>query len=323
MIRPSPQALVSMNPPPTDRCGVRDTWPYHAVNALAGRQATIVANIQLRELGIDRRVITRRLDRGALHEVHRGVYSLVPESARPPLAAEHAALLACGPTAVLSHATAAQLHGLRFSSRHPEQVEVTVVAADRRRPGVEIHRAAVLSAADQYRLRGLQVTSVARTLIDLAPAVHGDLALEHLLDQALKRTSATKIRDALARHPRRPGAPRLTRLLDPARPSADTWSIAEQRLLAMIRAADLPIPEANVALGGYVPDLLWRRQRVIVEFDSVIHHSGSAAFHDDRDRHNSLTAQGHQVIHVTWRQLTECPLQVLVWIAAALTRADG
>jgi very-short-patch-repair endonuclease len=312
-----------MNASRSDHRVVRRRWPDRTVAALAGRQSTIVSNAQLRALGIERTMITRRLARGALHEVHRGVYSLVLESARPSLAAEHAALLACGPRAVLSHATAAQLHGLRPVASSSVKVDVTVIGADRRRPGIEIRRTGALHPADRHRVSGLQVTSVARTLIDLAPATHSELALERLLDQALKRTSATKIRDALARHPARPGTQRVAALLDPTRPSADTWSAAERRLLARIREAGLPAPEANVPLAGYVPDLLWRRHRVIVEFDSLTHHSGPAAFHGDRDRHNALTAQGYQVIHVTWRQLTERPLHVLIWIGAALARADG
>ena len=86
----------------------------------------------------------------------------------------------------------------------------------------------------------------------------------------------------------------------------------------------MPSPESNVRLGPrYVPDLLWRAQRVIVEYDSEEHHMGRRPFHDDRTRHNDLTAaDGYQVLHVTFEHMAE-PLKVLVWVVRALARADG
>jgi very-short-patch-repair endonuclease len=114
---------------------------------------------------------------------------------------------------------------------------------------------------------------------------------------------------------------RLRALLDPRRPSSDTWSDREERLLQLIRRGGLPAPEVNVALGGYVPDLLWREKRVIVEYDSDQSHSGSAARRYDAIRHNALTAQGYRVIHISREDLDRHPEQVLVWIAIALARA--
>jgi very-short-patch-repair endonuclease len=294
-------------------------WPDRAIAELAARQQTIVAHAQLRALGAKPRTIAAARARGRLHPVHHGVSSLVPPSARPPLAAEHAALLACGPTAVLSHHTAANLHGLHASFN--AEVHVTVPATDRRRPGLIIHRTTTLHPQERIRVSGLPVTSVARTVIDLAPTIN-DRALERLIDRALKKTSRTKLTEALVRHHRRPGTPRVAALLDPDRPSSDTWSKREERLLRLIRHAGLAAPEVNVVLGPYIPDLLWRDQRVIVEYDSYDHHSGPAAFHHDRDRHNHFVALDYQVIHVTGRQLTARPAQVLAWIAAALALSD-
>ena len=70
-----------------------------------------------------------------------------------------------------------------------------------------------------------------------------------------------------------------------------------------------------------MPDLMWRQERVIVEFDSWAHHGGRGAFDADRARHNRLVADGWQIIHITWRQLADRPEQVLAWIAAALARS--
>lgn len=287
---------------------------------LAARQRGIVSRPQLLALGIDRGQVQRALARGRLHRVHRGVYALAPPQALAPLALEQAAVLACGPSAVLSHWSAARLHGLTLA--FDGRIDVSIATDNRHHPGLVIHRTnAPLHPGDRHRLHRLPVTALPRTLIDLARDLP-DRALEHALDEALRKASRAKIREALDRHPRRPGTPRLKALLDPARPSADTWSRAERRLLELIRRSRLPLPEANVSLGRYTPDLLWRQPRVIVEYDSIDVHSGPGAFHSDRDRHNDLTAAGYHVIHVTWRQLGERPEQVLVWIAAALALAQ-
>jgi very-short-patch-repair endonuclease len=203
-----------------------------------------------------------------------------------------------------------------------DELELTVVGADRRRPGLVIHRVRELSPADHLRLQRLPVTSVARTVLDLSVGLP-DRALEHMIDEALKRTSRARLAEAVGRHPGRPGTPRVKALLDPERPSSDTWSHAEERLLQLVRRAGLPVPEVNVLLGAYIPDLLWRERRIIVEFDSRAHHSGPAAVRRDAARHNDLTSQGYQIIHITWGDLVESPERVVAWIATALARAGG
>jgi very-short-patch-repair endonuclease len=297
-------------------------WPDRAVAELAGRQRTLITRRQLLVLGASSDAIDRALRRRRLHRVHQGVYSLVPAESRPQFAAEQAAVLACGPTAVLSRLSAARVHGLRLPAP-TAAVHVTVTDSDRSRPGIHIHTTSGLHPREHHRVQGLPVTSVARTLIDLAP-LYSARQLAPLVDQALRLTSRTKLIVVLDRHPRRPGTPRLRRLLDPARPSEDTRSKAEARLLAAIRRAGLPMPEANVPIGGYVADLLWREQRVIVEYDSEHYHSGPGVFHSDRARHNDLSAgAGYEVLHVTEEHLTRELERVIVWITQALTRAGG
>jgi very-short-patch-repair endonuclease len=296
-------------------------WPDRAIGEIAGRQHTDISRRQLLALGVSSEAIVRAVARGRLYRVHQGVYSLVPPRSRPPLAAEQAALLACGPSAVLSHHSAARLHGLRLPSR-VAAVQLTTTDSHRRdRAGVVVHRTSILDPRDRHRVQGLPVTSIARTLVDLAP-IYRARQLAPLVDQALRLTSRARLTETLERHPHRPGVPRLRRLLDPARPSADTWSKAEARLLAAIRRAGLPTPEANVPIGGYIADLLWREQRVIVEYDSERYHSGPAAFHRDRSRHHDLTAgTRYEVLHVTEAHIARELERVIVWVTLALSRA--
>jgi hypothetical protein len=298
-------------------------WPDRAIGELAGRQATIVSRAQLLGLGATSRTIGAALERGRLHRIHGGVYSLVAPRARPPLAAEWAAVLACGPHAVLSHRTAAVLHGLPVEAS--AVVEITLrpgVGRGRTRSGLRAHRTSSLRRGEVIRLRGLLVTSIPRVVIDLAAELD-DEPLARCVDRALTRTSRAKLTAALDQHARWPGTARLRAMLDPVRPSADTWSVAEARLLALIGRAGLPLPEANVRAGEFVPDLLWRAQSLIVEFDSWSFHGGPRSFERDRARHNAFEAQGYRVIHVTWQQLTRQPEKVLVWIATALARSAG
>ncbi|HTU32094.1 MAG TPA: hypothetical protein VMF07_22075 [Solirubrobacteraceae bacterium] len=298
-------------------------WPYRAVAETAGRQETMITRGQLIELGVAPRSVSNAAAVGRLYRVHQAVYSIAPPGVRPRLAPEHAALLACDHGSVISHWSAAWLHGL--SERQPPIVELTVVGErGRRRIGLVVHRAATVNRVDLTRVGRLPCTTVARTLIDISPTV-GDEQLEPLVDRALRLTSRNTMLSALERAGHRPGTGRLRALLDPERPSAEAWSRAERRLLKLIQASGLPLPEGNVTLGdrGRIPDLMWRSQRVIVEYDSWDYHSGPAAFHADRERHNQLTAQGYQVLHVTYRVLRDHPEQILVWVARALGRSEG
>jgi very-short-patch-repair endonuclease len=202
-------------------------------------------------------------------------------------------------------------------------VHVTIIGGrtGRNRAGIRVHQTAVLDRRDVRRHQRLPVTAPARTLLEIAPGV-SDCELERAVDEALSRrlTSRTAIRDMLRRHPGRPGAPRLRALAADVRPSTVTRSDAEERLLALVRRAGLPMPECNATLGDYRPDLLWRDQRVIVELDGYPFHRGRSSFEGDRRRDNELRGAGFQTIRVTRRQVDEEPERVLVWLATALAR---
>jgi very-short-patch-repair endonuclease len=156
-------------------------------------------------------------------------------------------------------------------------------------------------------------------LLDVAPLVSGR-RLELALDTAVARqiTSPTAIRDTLARHPRRPGVPKLRALLDPQRPFSMTESPGQERLLATIRRAGLPAPETEQWIGRYRADLMWRDARLVVEYDGRGWHGTWRRFERDRARDNWLSNHGWRVIRVTGRQLDEEPERVLVWIATEL-----
>jgi very-short-patch-repair endonuclease len=140
--------------------------PDMALAEIASRQHGVITLEQLFGVGLDKSAITRRVQAGRLHRVHRGVYAF----GNPNLSREGhwlAAVLACGEGAVLSHQSAAALHNLSRPS--PCLVHVTVPGRNgrSRRKGIVIHRSTTLAPADTTTQRGIPATTVARTLRDL------------------------------------------------------------------------------------------------------------------------------------------------------------
>ncbi len=167
---------------------------------LADRQHGVVARAQLLEMGLGRRVIDHRLKRGALHPVHRGVYA-VGHRVLSMEARWMAAVLVGGEGAVLSHRSAAELWGMRTSTR--SRIEATVPRRCHPRPGVQLHF--VLVPFDEVTtVRGIPVTTVPRTVLDLA-AVVGRRHVERALHEAEVRRLGDRLSldDLVARHPGR------------------------------------------------------------------------------------------------------------------------
>jgi very-short-patch-repair endonuclease len=295
-------------------------WPDGRIAEVAARQRGLITRQQLLGLGASSSAIGRAVARRRLHRVHGGVYALVPRAVLPPLALEQAALLACGPRALISHTSAAALWGLCPSEPGPVTLIVVGSEAGRSRAGITVHRLPTLDPRDTRRRSSLPVTSPARTLLDRAAGLP-DRRLERELDEALVRrlTSRTAIREILHRYPRRPGTPRLQELIDPARTTTFTRAESEERMLALVRRGQLPAPETNVLMESIEVDFLWRDERVIVEVDGWASHGTQAAFERDRPRDARLENEGWRVIRITWRQLTKEPEAVLVTIATALS----
>jgi very-short-patch-repair endonuclease len=289
------------------------------IASIAERQYGIVSRAQLVAAGITDAAIATRIRRFGLHPLHRGVYA-VGHTALPPLAREMAAVLACGVGAVVSHMSAATSiwHLLETVN---EVVDITTPRLNRRRPGIRVHRSRVLDADDIRVVKGIPVTSVPRTLIDLAESRPGR-EVERAFDEALTRklTTAAAMSAAIERLRGRRGTRRLQDLLERDTEPAFTRSEAEERLLAVIRGSGLPLPQVNTRVGRHVVDFAWREPGVIVETDGYRFHSTRRAFERDRERDARLTAAGFRVIRVTWRQLTEEPLAVVARIAQALAR---
>ncbi|MBA3861514.1 MAG: DUF559 domain-containing protein [Solirubrobacterales bacterium] len=276
--------------------------------------------MQLLADGIGERGIDRRLASGHLHILMlagrplKGVYAVGRARLDGLRGWRWAASLACGPESVISDRAAADVQDLISSSR----LEVSIPpGARRRRAGITVHRRA-LQPQDVTTVDGLRVTAWPRTVLDVA-AVEPTKRLALALDRTvtLRIFDLNAMEDLLERHPRAHGAPALRAAL--AQMTGDgerTASPGEVDVLWIVRTSDLPQPLVNAPVLGYVVDLLWPAQRLIVEVDSKRWHDGPFARQNDHHRQAVLEAAGYAVLRV---RRTDPPHQILQRIHAALT----
>jgi very-short-patch-repair endonuclease len=304
---------LDRDPHPVDRkiCEppVRKVCVDARIARLAAAQHGVFHLRQLELLGLCPRAVQKRAQAFRLHRVHRGVYSLVPATLLTRNGRYMAAVLACGPGAVLSHRSAAALAELRADNR--SRIDVAVPRRGLRRRDIDIHRTDTLAPDDVTRIDGIPCTSVARTLVDIAQVV-SRRALERTFDQAevLGVLNLRGVTQQLARLGRRRGVARVRAVLETHHAGATaTWSELEEAFLELVRAARLPAPEVNAWLmldDGDPPirvDFLWREQRVVLETDGWNTHKTRQSFEHDRRIDQRLTAARFTPVRATWRQI--------------------
>jgi very-short-patch-repair endonuclease/predicted transcriptional regulator of viral defense system len=292
------------------------------IAGLAAEQHGLIRREQLRAAGLSAQAVDRMVATGRLRPVHRGVYLVGPLEG--PRAREMAAVLAIGRGARASHDGAAWLWGVVPGRDPSSPVDLVVVSGGATsRPGIRLHRVRSLPADECATVEGVPVTSVARTLLDLATRV-GRRDLEQAIARAERERLATldDLRSLVARYPHRPGTPALRAILDDEAEPALTESQAEEEFLALAREAELPDPKVNAAVGPYRLDFYWPDHHIAVEVDGFRHHGVRPRFEGDRQRTARLAAMGIQVIPVTWSQLTGQRVATAVRIGKALLRAE-
>jgi very-short-patch-repair endonuclease len=287
-----------------------------AIRALAERQHGVVARRQLLELGCGRGLVQGRIDNGVLIPIHRGVFA-VGHARIGKRGQWIAAVLASGPGAVLSHGSAIELWGLRESFGPPE---VTRRSGGSPRAGIRLHQTRVLEDAEKAEKAGIPVTSIERALLDIAPRLD-NRQLERTLvaaDQGGQLRWPELLRLA-ERTPMRPGAGRLRRVARAVDPRAsDARSPLEVDFLGLCRIHELPLPQVNVWVEGFLVDFVWPAQRVVVETDGYAYHRDRPAFERDHQRTIALTAAGYAVHRATYRMLIQDPTPFLAVVRRSL-----
>lgn len=289
---------------------------------LAERQHGVIGREQLVELGVAVRTIEEWLDDGRLHALHRAVFALghprIAEAGR-----RWAAVLAYGEGALLSHRSAAALWGL--ARQRSPLIDVTAATGRQgihRREGIFIHRGR-LHPEDRAVRGGLPVTTVARTLFDLAEFTSLK-RLESAWEEAdrLSLLQLTAVEEVCERGYGRRALKPIRRLLAEARAATITRSPLEDDFAAFCRAHGLPTPSFNTTVLGFEVDALWPRERLAAELDSWEFHRHRAAFERDRSRDITFQVAGYRTIRITHRRLTqEAPL--LAKDLRALLAADA
>jgi len=289
--------------------------PPSLIADLAGRQHGVVAHWQLLELGLSPAAIQRLIRGGRLHRLHRAVYA-VGHRAVSREGRLVAAILACGPGAVLSHKAAAERWGMMPPS--PGPIDVTVRRSVRGHAGISIHRARALDRRDWMIRDGLRLTSVPRTLLDLAEVLP-ERQLRRAAQEAARtrRFSAPALRELLDRSPGRRGHRQLRALLRDAVIEPRSRSDLEDRFHQLVKEAGLGRPEANPKLLGYKIDALWREQKIVVELDGFQDHGTRERFESDRARDVRLQLAGFTVLRFTDRMLEREPARVKRNVLAA------
>jgi very-short-patch-repair endonuclease len=241
---------------------------------------------------------------GSLHRLHRGVYA-VGHRALSTRGRYMAAVLACGRQAALSHRSAAHLWDLRAASG---RAEVTMPRGCAGPAGVTVHRSRMLEARDATVREGIPVTTVARTLLDLAGQLH-PRQLATALDRAerLDLFDLDAVEDLLVRARGKRGAKALREAIAGYRP-LNTRSELEVGHWQLLRDAGLPEPELNVLVDGerqtHEVDALWRDRRLIVELDGFAFHRTRQDRARDAYRDADLELAGFRVVRLTWDDVT-------------------
>ncbi len=263
--------------------------------AVCRKQSGAIGVDQLLELGFTRKEVFRLVSGGAFTRRHQGVL-LDARAPIPPRGYLIAALLAAGPSAFLSHRTAAAVHGLR--AVNVRQIELTVVAnRTPTRGGLRIHRTTNLHRDEVRTIDRLRVSSVPRLLLELAPR-EPRAEVDRLIAEAARRRNLDleRIAQAIARHPRHPGVRELAAALDAYQPSAADKSGLEKAFADWLATLpDIPAPERNIKLGAgrWEIDFLWRAQSMAVELDGRPYHLLPAD--QERDRIKDVWLQRHAI----------------------------
>ena len=250
---------------------------------------------------------------GTLLREHRGVYR-VGHRAPSTEARYLAAVLACGDRALLSGRAAGHLLGLIKGPAPPPEV---TAPTERRVKGIKTRRERRLDPRDGTTRRGIPVTTVVRTLVDLAAEL-GEEGLALACHEAGVKygTTPAQVDAHLAAHPNCAGAATLRRIM-----SGDvrvTLSRLEARFLARLRRAGLPLPRTNRVAGEFRVDCRWPGRRLTVELDSYRYHRSRHAWERDRRRERDAYARGDEFRRYTWGDVFEQPELMLAELQALL-----
>jgi very-short-patch-repair endonuclease len=281
------------------------------------RQHGVITRRQLLASGFSGDTVQRRISAGRLHPLWRGVYAV----GRPEVSLRGrwiAAVLSCGPCALLSHSSAAALWGMLDWDGKIDVVLPGNVA--RSRPGIRIHRRLDLDQEHRLQVDRIPVTDPISTLVDIAGRVSkGQVEKAIRESDRLDLIDPVSLRSALDSTPRWPGAGRLRSLLD-SETFALTDSELERRFLRLVREAGLSKPETQVWVNGFRVDFYWPDLSLVVETDGLRYHRTPLQQKKDRVRDQAHAVAGLSVLRFTSAQVRNEAKQTIATLTTVMER---
>jgi predicted transcriptional regulator of viral defense system len=292
-----------------------------SVDAIAHWQAGAVSRRQLLAAGVSHQIIVERLKRRRWQQLYRGVYAVF--SGPPPRETWlWAAILRAGDGAVLSHQTAAELHGLIDSPT--EAIYVTVPSTRRvTTHGIVVRMSGRVEEAKQPN-RDPPRTTVEETVLDLAGLARTfDDACGWITKACGKRlTTEEKLRAVLAKRKKMHWRDELSDVLAAA--GDGIHSVLEYRYLRDVeRAHGLPRSRHQVRaiIDGKTVyrDAYYEEYRAAVELDGRLAHPDEERWRDSH-RDNQADARGVQTSRYSWRDVVAHPCETALLQAQILRR---
>jgi hypothetical protein len=260
----------------------------------------VVRRRNLLDEGVTLSEIRVRLERGSLLVEYPGVYRVGHRA--PSVEASYlAAVYACGDTAYLSGRSAAYLLGLLKGKPPPPEV---IARGEHRIEGIASRRYRFLDRNEVMTRRGIPMTSVARTLVDLAPVLPLDDLARACHEAGVRhRTTPRHVEVALARRRSPKGAAQLRAVMTGDAPVL--LSKLEEAFIAFLREDRLPLPQTNRPKGAFYVDCRWPEHKLTAELDSFRYHNSRHAWEQDRAREREARARGDEFRRYTWADVFE------------------
>jgi hypothetical protein len=252
------------------------------------------------DAGVSRAQIKRRVRAGALIRQYRAVYR-VGHCAPSVLARYMAAVKACGPGALLCGLAAAHLHGLIKGAAPPPEV---IVPTERRVKGLKTRRTRHPDPRDATKTHAIPVTTVPRTLVDIAKDLDEDQLARACHEAGVKyRTTPRQVADVLSRRPSSPGANKLQRVM-----RGDvkvSLSKLERVFLQRLEQEGLPLPETNRAKDGRRLDCRWPKHKLTVELDGYRFHNSRHSWEQGNRRERDARRRRDKFRRYTYADVFE------------------
>lgn len=293
------------------------------ISPIALAQHGVISAEQIKNGGIDKEAVRHLVRTGWLQRLTRGIFRLRdhPWTWEAQL---QAALLDAGPDAIVSHRSAARLHGF-WRYRTSDAIEITAPwVHDHRVTLGRLHRSTAVPVEHRLVVAGFPVTTPARTCFDLAGDPDPGLRTSDVGLEIHAKNMARVMNDALARHGMtlgqvaavrasiggrgRSGSALIRALTVHLLPDyVPTTSEGESLVMEIVEALGLAEPERQVPMSdqqGWIMnvDFLWRPHRLVLEIDGVTH-DGPLDRRMDRERQARLEDAGYEVWRWRYREL--------------------